>query len=238
MKHLKTYEKFAAQKVYSEKEIEHRWKIKRESIYNLKNNINKLKTQVKKDLSSDIERDQLTALVIRIMLYTSERVGNAESATNGHFGITQLKNKHFTVSGNSVTIKYVGKSNVDHEKTFSDAIVADLITKLKKRNKDFIFITEDGFKISPDRINRYLKNFNAKSKDIRGFNSNKLMVAELKRIGKVKDEKERPKIFNAALKKIGEKIGHLPSTLRKHYLLPEIEESFYKHGSIGRININ
>jgi len=37
------------------------------------------------------------------------------------------------------------------------------------------------------------------------------------------------------LKKVAEEIGHLPGTLRKHYLLPEIEENFYAHGSIGRV---
>jgi hypothetical protein len=60
---------------------------------------------------------------------------------------------------------------------------------------------------------------------------------ELNRIGKVKDEKERPKVFNAALKKIGAKIGHGPATLRKQYLLPEIEEQFYSKGYVTKVKI-
>ena len=86
-------------------------------------------------------------------------------------------------------------------------------------------------------MNRYLSNFDATSKDIRGFNANRMMVMELNRIGKI-EEKQRPKVFNASLRKIGEKIGHGAATLRKHYLLPEIEETFYKHGSLGRIKID
>ena len=39
------------------------------------------------------------------------------------------------------------------------------------------------------------------------------------------------------IRKISEKIGHTPATLRKQYLLPEIEESFYATGKIKKINI-
>lgn len=240
--HIETYKIFEAKKKKfipeDPKVIKKRWEYKRESIYNLKKNLSKLRAQVSKDLHSGDEREKLTALIVRIMLNTSERIGNDESASNGHFGITGFKNKHISVSGSKVTLDYKGKSGVDHEKSFSDATVAKILKGLKARNNKFIFTTKDGFRITAEKVNRYLSQFDAKSKDIRGFNSNHLMVRELKRIGKVSDEKERPKVFNAALKKIGEQIGHLPTTLRKHYLLPEIEENFYKRGTAGRVNID
>jgi len=220
-----------------EKEIKQRWDSKRESIYNLKNIIDRLKRYVRQDLFSANEKDKLTALVIRIMLFTSERVGNEESATNGHFGVTQFKNKHIKVSDNRVVLDYVGKSGVEHEKSFVDSISASIIKDLLARRNDYVFTTKEGFRIKPDRVNRYLSNFNAKSKDIRGYNANRLMVMELNRIGKT-EEKQRPKVFNASLRKIGEKVGHGAATLRKHYLLPEIEETFYKYGSLGRIKID
>lgn len=217
--------------------IKERWDSKRESIYNLKNNIERLKRYVRQDLFSANEKDKLTALVIRIMLFTSERVGNEESATNGHFGGTQFKNKHIKLDGNRVILDYVGKSGVEHEKSFVDSISAIIIKDLLARRNDYVFTTKEGFRIKPDRVNRYLSNFNAKSKDIRGYNANRLMVMELNRIGKT-EEKKRAKVFNEALRKIGSKIGHGAPTLRKHYLLHEIEEQFYKHGSIGRIKID
>jgi hypothetical protein len=43
--------------------------------------------------------------------------------------------------------------------------------------------------------------------------------------------------FNKALKKVAQKIGHGAPTLRKHYLLPIIEETFYKKGVVSRIKI-
>jgi len=220
-----------------EYDIEKRWDGKRASVYNLRDKIDKLKRKLRADLYSSDDKTRLTALAIRIMMLTSERVGNSESASNGHFGVTEFKRKHVSVDGNKVTLKYVGKSGVLHEKSFSDETSALMLKDLLQRNKSFIFVTQDGFKIKADKVNRYLKLFDAKSKDIRGFNANRMMVMELNRIGKVKDEKQRPKVFNEALRKVAKEIGHGAPTLRKQYLLPEIEEQFYKHGSIGRIKI-
>ena len=219
-----------------EKEIKQRWDTKRNSIYNLQSNINRLKRKVRQDLFSMNEKDRLTALVIRIMLLTSERVGNETSATNGHFGVSQFKNKHIKVMGNRVILDYVGKSGVEHEKTFVDETSAMIIKDLLRRRNEYLFTTKDGFRIKPDRVNRYLSDFDATSKDIRGFNANRLMLMELNRIG-CTQEKDRPKVFNAALRKIGTKVGHGAATLRKHYLLPEIETTFYRYGDTRRIVI-
>jgi DNA topoisomerase-1 len=215
-------------------DIEKRWHSKRESIYNLRDNINRLKRAVRADLYSSDEKAKLTAVVIRIMLNTSERIGNEESAKNGHFGITQFKRKHISVEGNKVTLDYVGKSGVEHEKCFSDETTANILRDLLKQNNDYIFTTSDGFRIKPDKVNRYLKRFNAKSKDIRGFNANRMMVMELNKYGYVKEEKDRKKIFNESLRKIASKLGHGAPTLRKQYLLPEIEEQFYSKGKISK----
>jgi len=226
------------QEPISKRAMKKRVDTKRQAIYSLRDNIERLKRQVRKDLHSANEKDKLTALVIRIMIYTSERVGNETSASNGHFGITQFKNKHVSVAGNKVSLDYIGKSGVEHEKCFTDETCAKILKVLLKRGNRFLFTTAEGFRINPDRVNRYLHRFDAKSKDIRGFNANRFMIMELNRVGKVKEEKQRPKIFNASLRKVGKKIGHGAATLRKHYLLPEIEENFYTHGSVGRIKID
>lgn len=198
-------------------------------------NIGRLKKRVYEDLHSDNEKTRLTALVVRIMLITSERVGNDASAHNGHFGITELKPRHISLSGNKVTLKYVGKSAVKHVKEFSDATVARELKKLLRQPYPYVFTTSDGFRIHADKVNRYLSRFDVTSKDIRGYNSNRLMIMKLKEKGTIVDEKERKKIFNEELKKVAAKIGHKPATLRTHYLLPEIEESFYKNGRLGKI---
>jgi DNA topoisomerase-1 len=217
-----------------EYDIEKRWESKRSAIYNLKDNIERLKRTLRADLDSSDEATKLTAAVIRIMMATSERIGNEESAKNGHFGITGFKKKHISVEGNKINLDYIGKSGVEHEKCFSDEKVASILKSLLKRKSEYVFTTEDGFRIKSDKVNRYLKRFDAKSKDIRGFNSNRMMVLELNKYGYVKEEKDRKKIFNESLKKVASKIGHGAATLRKQYLLPEIEEQFYSSGKLRK----
>jgi DNA topoisomerase IB len=218
-------------------ELKERWGKKRIAIYSLKENIDKLKRKIRIDLSNENEKEKLTAAIIKIMVNTSERVGNQESAENGHFGVTQFRKKHIEVIGNTIHLKYVGKSGVEQDKTFSDEKTANILNGLKKRKHTYLFTTEDGFKIQNDRVNRYLSQFDITSKDIRGYNANRYVVAELKKLGIIKEEKMRPRTFNMVIRKVAEKIGHKPATLRGQYLLPEIEDNFYATGKVKKINI-
>ncbi len=210
-----------------------RWESKRLSVHNLKDNIDRLKRRVAQDLKGANEKDKLTALIIRIMINTSERVGNEGSGAIGHFGITQFNRSHIKVSGNKVELNYTGKSGVEHEKYFSDETCASILYNLLKVNTKYLFTTSDGFVIKPDRVNRYLSQFDAKSKDIRGFNANRMVLSELsKKCSEVIEVKKRPRVFNEILRKVAGKIGHGASTLRTHYLLPEIETYFYETGNV------
>lgn len=200
----------------------------------MRSRLNSLKRRVQKDIRSTDEKDQLTALVIRIMFMTSERVGNESSAKNGHFGITQFKKKHITLNAGTIRLKYKGKSGVLHEKSFFDPTSYKILQRIMKYDGDDLFKTSDGFRIRPDRVNRYLKQFDAKSKDIRGFNANLKMVSRMKGVH-VPEPKDRPKVFNENLRAVADQIGHTPATLRKHYLLPEIEDDFYCKGKISSI---
>lgn len=216
------------------KEIALRQKKKIKSVKNLAENINKLRAMVRKTLKADDEKDRLTALVVAVMDKTAERVGNEDSASDGHFGITGFKKKHVTVSGNSITFKYVGKSGVDHEKTISDETIAGMLKKQLKNKKpdDFVFETDDGFKIKADRVNRFLGQYDVKSKDMRGFLSNKYVLESLSKSSVSSDEAERKKKFLEVLDGVAERVGHKKATLRTHYLFSKIEDEYIKHGKI------
>ncbi len=242
MKYLQSYDIFEKklvevqpQKVYTDAEIKKRWDKKRGQIRNLSKNIRKFKLKVDKDLSSTDEKTKIIACIAKIIEITGERVGNDGSSSNGHHGISNLTKKHIKVNGDTVTLKYIGKSGVDHERTFSNSKVAKILKELLSRRTTDVFSTSGGLSIKNTQVNNYLSQFDITSKDLRGFKSNKLMTGELLKLGKVKDEKDRKTKFNELLRKVAAEIQHLPQTLRTHYLLPEIEENFYKHGSIGRV---
>ena len=111
------------------KVIRQRWKKKKTNIGAMAHNIRSLRNNITRDMKSDDEKVALTALAVSLMDKTAERVGNEESADNGHIGITGLQKKHISVDGNTVKLKYKGKSGVEHEKAITDADLAESVKK-------------------------------------------------------------------------------------------------------------
>jgi hypothetical protein len=210
---------------------------KTRSVRKLAEEIHKLRSKVTKDLSSDDEKTRLTALAVALMDKTAERVGNDESASEGHFGVTGWQGKHVTVDGDKITIKYVGKSGVEQDKSFTDGKLAKMVKECKERcdSGDSLLCTSDGFRIRADRVNRYLREFGVTAKDIRGYAANSLAVKLLKGSKKSPDEEERKKRFKEVMKEVAARVGHQVATLKKHYLLPGIEQDYVKKSKIPTV---
>jgi len=238
-----TKPKFEKRPEISEEDLRKRWDKKKEQIEVLSNNMRKLRYNVSTDIKDENEKVFLKALVVSLMLSTGERIGNEASASNGHFGITWFRKKHIKFDGNKIILKYVGKSGVDHERSFSDAKLAEALKKAIATSKsNYVFETSDGFRVKADAVNRYLADFDIRSKDIRGFSSNKWVIDKLKNVEmpdkdtEEKNQKERKKLFLKTLRSIASKVGHGSGTLRKHYLIPELESSFIMKGEVIDIN--
>lgn len=218
------------------KELFKRSEKKKRAVYTLARNITRMRMNYRWDMKSDNERTMLNALAVGIMDKTAERVGNNDSASNGHYGVTGLKCHHIKVRGNQVRLQYIGKSGVKQDKRFSDKDIAGILKKRVRECKRFIFETSDGRKISPDSVNRYLSQFDITAKDIRGYLANRFMVERLKGFqGELQGPKERKKVFLKEVKAVSKKVGHTKATLRKHYLLPKLETNYIERGILPRV---
>ena len=216
-----------------EAEIAKRWSKKKSNIQELANNIHRLRLNLTRDLKSDNEKIFLTALVISVMERTAERVGNDDSADNGHYGVTGFRKKHLKIDGNKIKFEYIGKSGVEHEKTIIDSKLAPLLSKAIKNGKGYyVFTTSDGFRIKADRVNRYLSDFNITAKDLRGYNANKWIIDKLKKEEIDSDSSKRKTLFNKIVKKVSLKVGHGSATLKKHYMIPELSHYYIEKGKI------
>ena len=228
---------------YSEKHVENRHKEKAERIDKLRGSFDKLRTQYRKDLKSDDAKTRSTALAVGLMDVTYERVGNSTSAEEGHFGVTGWQKKHITFSGGKATIKYVGKSGVDHVKEVTDSAILTALKAATKGKKDNDKICEgEDCSVGASDVNAYLKPFDISAKDIRGFHANSEMQDRLKAVrskgGKLPtDKKEREKKlkaeFKEALEGTAEAVGHESATLRSQYLVPGLEDEYLKDGKVS-----
>lgn len=229
---------------YGPRQVAQRHKEKAVRIEALRKKMSDLRQKARGDLTASDPETRLTALAVCLMDETYERVGNEQSAEDGHYGVTNWTAGHVTLSDKSATIKYTGKSGVKHEKKVTNARVLSALRKaLKgKSGEDKILCDGDECSILAKDVNAYLKPYGITAKDIRGLHANEEMKHHLKAQRKAgpsdlpRSRKERDKIlkaeFQAALDLAAAAVGHEPSTLRSQYLVPSMEESYVHDGTV------
>jgi len=222
---------------YSDRQIAKRNREKAERLEKLRSSMSDLRAQVSKDLKAEDEEKRLTAMVVALMDETAERVGNDGSADEGHFGVTGWKKDHVSFSGGKATISYVGKSGVKQKKTVESKAVVEALRRAYDDCKDKGGCLTGS--VDASKVNEYLKSYSITAKDLRGFHANDIMKAKLKgaRDGQLPtDPKERKKKlqeeFKKALEETAEAVGHEASTLRSQYLVPGLEDSYMKDGTV------
>jgi hypothetical protein len=228
---------------YSDGQVQHRNREKAKRVEKLRSNLDKLQGKVTKDLKSKDDATRLTALAVGLLNDTYERVGNPESAKEGHFGVTGWLTKHVTLGKGKATFKYVGKSGVDQKKTTTDAnLIRVLREAVKGKGKDDPVFELGDAKVDSSTVNEYLKPLDITAKDIRGLHANREMKERLKAVrskgGKLpKDKKEREDKLKAefkdALEGAAGAVGHESSTLKSQYLVPGLEDDYLKDGVIN-----
>lgn len=224
---------------YSPEQVARRNADKARRLEKLRGSINSLRAQVRQDLKSQDPNKFLAALAVGLIDETYERVGNDESADEGHVGVTGWTKDHISFGKGKATITYVGKSGVKQKKTVKDAMLLKALRDAYEGcDGDCIFQHDTG-KVDASKVNAYLKKFDITAKDLRGFHANDVMKASLKaqRKGSLpEDKKAREKQLKAEFKKALEEtakaVGHEASTLRSQYLVPGLEDAYIKDGSI------
>jgi len=228
---------------YGPRQVANRNNQKADRVEKLRTSMGKLRTKVKSDLKSKDLHTKLTALAVALIDHTYERVGNDESADDGHFGVTGWQRGHLSFGKGSATVKYVGKSGVKQEKKVSDAQILKALREAynsTKGKEDCIF-AYDGGCVDAKAVNGYLKDFDITAKDIRGLHANREVQDRLKKIRSAgpelpRERKAKDKILKAEFKKAvaeaAEAVGHEPSTLRSQYLVPAMEEAYLHDGSV------
>jgi len=227
---------------YSERQVANRHREKAERLDNLQSNIGKLEDKVHEDLGSDDDKTRMTALAVALINDTYERVGNDESAANGHYGVTGWLKKHISFKNGEAKISYVGKSGVKQTKTVTDsALVKALKDAAEGKGEDEPLFDCEGCSVSSKEVNAYLKPFDITAKDLRGYHANREMMEALADIRSdgpslPRDRKARDKIlkgeFARALDVVAKIVGHETATLRNQYLVPHLEETYMKDGSV------
>lgn len=237
------------QYVYSEEFKKKREKKKYCQLITLSGKIERLKSQINRDLKQDdYNLSKLIALVLKIMDLCNFRSGQRkmEKKYKSH-GITTVHKDHVAITNNKVEIEFVGKKGVNNYCAIQDKPIQEILKKVYKlstKNDPYLFSIknekgEDVY-VTIDDLNNYLRPFQVTTKDLRTWNANIIFLknlfnvleeeekefTEMKNPTPQKELKLRKKVVREAIIKTAVLLHNTPSVCRSSYIYKSIVKNF------------
>ncbi|RYD51321.1 MAG: DNA topoisomerase IB [Sphingobacteriales bacterium] len=199
-----------------------------------------IRQQAQQDLSRPgMPREKLLAALLQIMQLTGIRIGNeAYEKIYGSFGLTTLKNKHVTRTGNQLTFEFKGKKGVYQSIRLQSRKLSGIIQKcLEIPGKElFQYLDETGARhtIDSGAVNSYIRSCSGgqfSAKDFRTWQGTLQALKSLQTQGCCEDEKEIKQRLSTMLEAVSGKLGNTQTVCRKYYIHPTIID-LYSNGQL------
>jgi DNA topoisomerase-1 len=194
-----------------------------------------LRERVERDLrGDDLGRAQLLATVVRLLDRTLIRVGNDEYAReNRSFGLTTLRRRHVSVSGDSLRFAFRGKSGVEHSIAVSEPRLARIIQRCQDLpgQEMFQYLDAGGRRqaVTSDDVNAYLREASGRdvtAKDFRTWGGTMLAAVELRAMGSAASRREADRNVVRAIDSVAERLGNTRAVCRKYYVHPALLHAY------------
>jgi DNA topoisomerase-1 len=214
------------------------WSLKRNEtkftrLMELGNALPKLRARLEADLKlPGLPRNKVVAAVIKLMLITQCRVGNAAYAEeNESYGLTTLLNNHAEVKGSTVKLSFRGKSGVDHDLSFVDPQLSRIIGRCQELPGEELFCylndENEAVDINSSHVNDYLYSVTGDhftAKDLRTWGGTCKALELLLKLDKedLRKETQWKKRHLEIIKKTAEELKNTVSVCRKYYVHPLI----------------
>ncbi|WP_087129634.1 DNA topoisomerase IB [Microbacterium esteraromaticum] len=193
----------------------------------------RLRNRVDRDLRRKrLNRDRVTACVIRLIDLQLFRVGNSAYAKQHRsYGVTTLRAEHLTATSSIVEFDFTGKSGKRQQRRVSDARVARLIAQLLELpgSDVFRFFDEDGVvrDVRSHHVNAYVKRFMGEeftAKDFRTWGGTVLVATALlgSELSDASSERESASVLREAVKAAADRLGNTPAVTRSAYVDPRV----------------
>ncbi|MBA3757999.1 DNA topoisomerase IB [Candidatus Saccharibacteria bacterium] len=181
-----------------------------------------------------LEREKVLACIVRLMDLAYFRVGNEVYAQeNESYGLTTMRSKHVSVSGDTITFDFVGKSGKKHLKVVTDRQLADLVKRLDALPgyEVFKYFDESGLlkDVKSADVNEYIKEIMGEeftAKDFRTWGGTLLASAELAKKERPRLENDRRKAVAECIKNVASSLGNTPAVTRSAYIDPRVLKAF------------
>lgn len=190
-----------------------------------------------------LKKEKVLACIVELMDEAYFRVGNEIYAReNESYGITTIRSKHTTVKKDTITFDFVGKSGKKHLKEITDKKLAKIVKKLDELPGYHIFkyydIDGDLKKVKSEDVNEYIREIMGEefsAKDFRTWGGTLLATAELARVERGKNVRERKKTVTECIKNVAAKLGNTPAVTRSSYIDPRVINAYVQTNDLTKI---
>lgn len=181
-----------------------------------------------------LDRERVTAVVVRLLETSLIRVGNEEYARVNHsYGLTTLHTRHAEVRGGRIRFAFRGKSGQRHRIEVPIPNLARVVRQLQDLpgQELFCYLDPDGRcrRVKSDEVNGYLReqagaNFTAK--DFRTWAGTVLAALTLAQYPVPQNKTELKRVAAEAVRSVSERLGNTPAVARRSYIHPAVFDLF------------
>jgi DNA topoisomerase I len=204
----------------------------------------RLRRRVRADLRAEpLSRPHVLAAALRILDQTGLRVGHeAYLEQHGSRGLTTLAPRHLELEGDTIRLRFRGKSGMDQEVEMHHPRVARLLEACLdlpgQRLFQYLDASGEAHELDSSEINAFLASFGPPaftSKTFRTWRSSVCAWSLLAPRGTAESPHPAPRqAIVAAIRETAAEIGNRPATCRQHYVHPRILETFAAQGWLPR----
>lgn len=181
--------------------------------------------------------------VIAIALKTTEetliRIGNDQYLHRyGSYGLTTLKKKHVSISGNEAVFRFKGKKGVRQEMAIRNAKLAGELTALAQLKGIYLFQYMEAnrpVRLRSEDVNAYIRSYGGlafSSKDYRTWYASFWAFRLFARCGGYSSEQECQAKIASVLDQVSQRLGNTRAVCKTYYVPDSIIQA-YKAGTLS-----
>ena len=204
-------------------------------LFDLGANLPKIRSQIKSDLAlKGLGPRKVLAAAVSLMEYTGIRVGNSfYEKLYGSFGLTTLKDKHITITGEKIVFSFKGKKGIYQNITLKNKKLARIVQQCKDipGKELFQYYDEDGKRrtIDSGMVNDYIKEIcgkNFTAKDLRTWTGTVSALETLVQFGCCDTVAKANHNIIDALDITAKRLGNTRTVCKKYYVHPAVLECY------------
>ena len=184
----------------------------------------RIRKQVAEDLSArGLGKDRAVAAVVRLLDIGHIRVGNeAYAEANESYGATTLRKDHGSVRGDTLKLRYTGKSGKERDMKVTDKRLAATVRKMQDLDEQHLFawVDDDGaaHPVTSSDVNDYIRRAGGGDFTAKHFRTWGASVTAFEALASA----EADLSLKALLEPVVARLGNTPAIARKSYVHPAL----------------